>query len=72
MVTDLGHAIDISIVAEGVETDDELSALQAMGADHLQGFLLSRPLAPATFSTWAHERVTPDVPRGPGQPVSMS
>jgi diguanylate cyclase (GGDEF)-like protein len=57
MVTDLGHAIDINIVAEGVETQEEMSALQAMGADHLQGYLLSRPLTPAALSAWAHERV---------------
>lgn len=55
MVTDLGHAIDISIVAEGVETADELRALQAMGADCLQGFLLSRPLTPAALAIWAHD-----------------
>jgi EAL domain-containing protein (putative c-di-GMP-specific phosphodiesterase class I) len=54
MVTDLGHAIDINIVAEGVETDDERTALQAIGADHLQGYLLSRPLDPDRLSTWVH------------------
>jgi diguanylate cyclase (GGDEF)-like protein len=60
MVTDLGHAIDLSIVAEGVETSDELAALQAMGADCLQGFLLSRPLTPEAFIVWAHEHVSGD------------
>jgi diguanylate cyclase (GGDEF)-like protein len=60
MVTDLGHAIDINIVAEGVETTDELSALQAMGADHLQGYLLSRPLDPEAMATWAHGRAEAD------------
>jgi EAL domain-containing protein (putative c-di-GMP-specific phosphodiesterase class I) len=56
MVTELGHAIDLNIVAEGVETDEEMTALQAMGADHLQGFLLSRPLEPPVLSTWVHGR----------------
>ncbi|MEY2447528.1 MAG: hypothetical protein QOH79_1004 [Acidimicrobiaceae bacterium] len=56
MVTDLGHAIDINIVAEGVETNEEVRALRAMGADHLQGFLLSRPLQPAALSAWARGR----------------
>jgi diguanylate cyclase (GGDEF)-like protein len=55
MVTDLGHAIDINIVAEGVETNQEMAALQAMGADQLQGFLLSRPLEPAALAAWANE-----------------
>ena len=56
-LTDLAHAIDIGIVAEGVETDDELRALQSMGADHIQGFLLTRPLEPAALATWARDRV---------------
>lgn len=59
MVTDLGHAIDINVLAEGVETSDEMSTLLAVGADQLQGFLLSRPLRPADFETWAHHRQVP-------------
>jgi EAL domain-containing protein (putative c-di-GMP-specific phosphodiesterase class I) len=58
MVTDLGHAIDVNIVAEGVETDEEMSALQAIGADHLQGFLLAKPLEPGALPAWIHERNT--------------
>jgi diguanylate cyclase (GGDEF)-like protein len=57
MVTDLGHAIGINIVAEGVETDGELSALKAIGADHVQGWLLCKPLEPAALSAWANGRV---------------
>jgi len=53
MVTDLGHAIDIKVVAEGVETRAELRALQDLGADYLQGYLLSRPLTPAALLAWA-------------------
>jgi predicted signal transduction protein with EAL and GGDEF domain len=56
MVTDLGHAIDLNIVAEGVETDEELAVLQAIGADHIQGYLLSRPLPPVALATWVHGR----------------
>jgi EAL domain-containing protein (putative c-di-GMP-specific phosphodiesterase class I) len=62
MVTDLGHAIDINIVAEGVETDEEMKALRDMGADHLQGFLLSRPLTPEALSMWVREHVGMAVP----------
>jgi EAL domain-containing protein (putative c-di-GMP-specific phosphodiesterase class I) len=53
MVTDLGHAIDVNVVAEGVETPEEMHALQDMGADQLQGFLLSRPLPPDALLAWA-------------------
>jgi diguanylate cyclase len=53
LVTDLGHAININIVAEGVETVEEMRALQEMGADQLQGFLLSCALEPTALVAWA-------------------
>ena len=37
MVTDLGHHLGVSIVAEGVETDEQLKALREVGCDSLQG-----------------------------------
>jgi diguanylate cyclase (GGDEF)-like protein len=56
MVTVLGHAIDVTVVGEGVETPGELRALQLMGADQLQGYLLSRPLPPEALITWVRNR----------------
>ena len=35
---------DGPVVAEGVETEDQLAFLRTNGCDELQGFLLSRPL----------------------------
>ncbi len=43
-LTTFGQAIGSEIVAEGVETIAELTALQAIGVTKVQGFLLSRPL----------------------------
>jgi EAL domain-containing protein (putative c-di-GMP-specific phosphodiesterase class I) len=56
MVTDLGHAIDLSIIAEGVETEEELATLRAIGADQLQGYLLSRPLDEIALKTWVNDQ----------------
>lgn len=39
----LGHALGLSIVAEGVERPDQLELLRHMGCDEAQGFLLGRP-----------------------------
>lgn len=61
MVTVLGHAIDVTVVGEGVETSTELDALRLMGADQLQGFLLSRPLAPEALVSWVRESGARDV-----------
>ena len=55
MVTDLGHAIDVSIVAEGVENQAELDALRRIGADQVQGYLVSRPLDTASLQQWLEE-----------------
>ena len=43
-VVDLAHTLGITVVAEGVETLNELRAVAAMGCDEAQGFLLGRPL----------------------------
>ncbi|MDX6198687.1 MAG: hypothetical protein QOJ79_1838 [Actinomycetota bacterium] len=60
MVTVFGRSMDITVVAEGVETSAELSTLQGMGADHVQGYLLSRPLGADAVATWAaHVAGTP-------------
>ena len=45
-VIELGHALNLSVVAEGVETSDQLGNLQTAGCDTAQGFLFSRPEHP--------------------------
>ncbi len=43
----LAHALGLDVVAEGVETVDELARLGALQCDKAQGFYLSRPLPDA-------------------------
>jgi diguanylate cyclase (GGDEF)-like protein len=50
----LGHALDLKVVAEGVEDMDTYEYLAAEGCDVVQGYLLSRPLPPAEFAEWLH------------------
>ena len=45
-VVELGHALGLSVTAEGVETDEQLGRLQTNGCDTAQGFLFSRPERP--------------------------
>jgi diguanylate cyclase (GGDEF)-like protein len=42
-VIELGHALGLSVTAEGVETDAQHANLLASGCDTFQGFLFSRP-----------------------------
>jgi PAS domain S-box-containing protein len=43
-VIGLGHRLGLEIVAEGVETDDQLTELRRRQCDRAQGFLLQRPV----------------------------
>jgi EAL domain-containing protein (putative c-di-GMP-specific phosphodiesterase class I) len=43
-VVDLGHALGCGVVAEGVETEAQATALRAIGCDAAQGFLFGRPV----------------------------
>jgi diguanylate cyclase len=46
-VLGLGRLLGLEVVAEGVESADDLHILQAMGCPFLQGYHLGRPMAPA-------------------------
>jgi diguanylate cyclase (GGDEF)-like protein/PAS domain S-box-containing protein len=46
---ELAHALDLSVVAEGVETREQLAKLRSFGCDRAQGFLFSHPLSSAAF-----------------------
>lgn len=39
----LGHGLGMTVVAEGIETENELAILEAAGCDLIQGYLLGRP-----------------------------
>jgi len=49
-IISLAHAFGMSVVAEGVETEEQLGVLWEMGCDEAQGFLLSKPVARDAFA----------------------
>jgi EAL domain-containing protein (putative c-di-GMP-specific phosphodiesterase class I) len=48
----LGHALDLVVVAEGVEDGATLAHLQREGVNLVQGFYISKPLPADIFETW--------------------
>jgi len=45
-IIDLGHSLNMSVTAEGIERPEERDLLAALGCDVAQGYLIARPLAP--------------------------
>ena len=57
-VVNLAHALGLVVVGEGVETQEQLVMLRALGCDRAQGFLWSRPLAAADVRRWRPAEAT--------------
>ncbi len=64
-VVNLGHNLGLTIVAEGVETEQALRYLAGYGCDVAQGYHLSRPIPADAFNAWYTQRAPP-----PGEPVA--
>lgn len=52
----LAHSLGMQVVAEGIETKEQLEELNAMECDYGQGFLISRPLARDELAGFLHGR----------------
>ena len=48
----LAHALDLDVVAEGVETEEQWAALIGFGARRFQGFLFAGPVRVGELAKW--------------------
>lgn len=62
---DLAHRLGMSVVAEGVETINQLESLKRIECDSIQGYLISRPIPAEEIGNWVrkHEAEAPIAPR---------
>jgi EAL domain-containing protein (putative c-di-GMP-specific phosphodiesterase class I)/FixJ family two-component response regulator len=60
-VVDLAHRVGSHVCAEGVEQPEDLRSIIEMGCDTVQGYIFSKPMAPAAFiecvKTWPSDSV---------------
>ncbi|MRV74668.1 EAL domain-containing protein [Duganella sp. FT92W] len=55
-VLDLAKHLDLSVVAEGVETDEQLAYMEQRGCKYIQGYLTGKPMAASTALAALRER----------------
>lgn len=71
----LGHSMNMGVIAEGVETLEQIDFLAHLGCDEVQGYFFSRPISADEFLAYveAYEpRSASDLTRGDDQPSAMS
>jgi EAL domain-containing protein (putative c-di-GMP-specific phosphodiesterase class I) len=51
-IIEMGHELDMEVIAEGVETEEQYNLLRKQGCDGVQGFLFARALPPAEMVQW--------------------
>jgi EAL domain-containing protein (putative c-di-GMP-specific phosphodiesterase class I) len=64
-VINLGHALGLSVIAEGVETDEQLTVLRALRCDRAQGFLWSAGQTPEALAQWMAAKPSGRLELGP-------
>jgi EAL domain-containing protein (putative c-di-GMP-specific phosphodiesterase class I) len=75
-VLDLSRHLDLSVVAEGVETEDQMTWLNQRGCQYIQGYLTGKPMpanvAMAALRESIHAKVVPQDVRLPAASLALS
>ncbi|SDP39093.1 diguanylate cyclase (GGDEF) domain-containing protein [Rhodoferax sp. OV413] len=59
-IISLGHELDLKVIAEGVETAQQLDFLRANHCDEIQGYYFSRPVPASGIEALLQARTTPE------------
>ena len=64
-IVGLGKAMGLEVVAEGVETEQQLLMVNQYGCDLAQGYFIGRPMEALELLEWCHavDQTTNDLPR---------
>ncbi len=61
VIIDIADYLSVPVIAEGVETEEQLNALKAMGCDLVQGYYFSRPVPAEEYERFVTERMRQEV-----------
>lgn len=56
VIIDIADYLSVPVIAEGVETEEQLYALRAMGCDIVQGYYFSKPVPPEEYERFVEQR----------------
>ena len=59
VIVDIARSLNVPMIAEGVETKEQMLALRRLGCDIVQGYYFSRPVPARSFSLPASARSSP-------------
>ena len=54
-VIDLAHALEMKVVAEGVDSDDNYDMVRELGCEMAQGFGIARPMRSDLVVAWVQK-----------------
>ncbi len=57
LMIDIAHYLGVPVVAEGVETQEQVELLRHMGCNIVQGYYFSKPVTPEEFETFIEKRL---------------
>jgi EAL domain-containing protein (putative c-di-GMP-specific phosphodiesterase class I) len=55
-IVSMAKALEMRVVAEGVETQEQVQILQTLSCDEIQGYVVSKPLPAKAIPALLHER----------------
>jgi EAL domain-containing protein (putative c-di-GMP-specific phosphodiesterase class I)/GGDEF domain-containing protein len=54
----MAHSLRLTVIAEGIEHEDQAAVLRSQGCDEFQGWLFHKAVAPAEFIAWLATQIT--------------
>jgi EAL domain-containing protein (putative c-di-GMP-specific phosphodiesterase class I) len=60
-IVEMAHSLRLEVIAEGVETEEQMCQLRELGCNYVQGFLFSKPVAAEAAGCLYREACVPDL-----------